>query len=594
MRLQGPTVCQVAMRGQRVAESECRCWSLAVWVLVSLLGTLVLVAFSVVLRLGDIKIGRRALYAESLQTTERIQFKVILVNGRNRCEGRLEVLDNSSQGTVCDDHWDMVDANVVCRQLDCGVAIHTSSYFGHGSGPILLDNVDCAGHEISLDQCNSLGWGIHNCYHYEDVGITCKDAIVKTQEDPTTQPMQVSTLRVGTIRLVNGRTACQGRVEIFHRGTWGTVCDDDWNYDNAKVVCQQLGCGRAIFAHTNSYYGHGTGMVLLDNVHCYGFESDLIECRSLGWGNHNCGHHEDAGVTCSGPVTVPPVETQDPIRLWNTVNTQATDGTPVTTPQSTTTVTTTTTTTTTKATPSIRLMLGDNESCSGRVEIFYNNVWGTVCDDGWDMENANVVCKQLGCGRAKSAVTHAFFGYGPGPILLDNVACIGTENQLTGCFHLGLGEHNCGHHEDAGVICEVPVLEAQNGRSFKGTERITATATPTPTPTTEPPEGTVRLVNGQHRCEGRMEIYFEVTGWGTVCDDEWDMTDAYVVCHQVGCGEALAAKKEAFFHRGTGKILIANLKCTGFEDSLLDCSHIPWNVHNCDHSEDAGVTCSLL
>lgn len=102
--------------------------------------------------------------------------KVRLVNSHGRCEGRLEVLYNGLWGTVCDDHWDMVDANVVCQQLNCGVAVAilSSSHFGQGSGPILLDNVDCTGHESSLDQCNSLGWGIHNCYHYEDVSITCK------------------------------------------------------------------------------------------------------------------------------------------------------------------------------------------------------------------------------------------------------------------------------------------------------------------------------------------------------------------------------------------------------------------------------------
>lgn len=91
-----------------------------------------------------------------------------------------------------------------------------------------------------------------------------------------------------------------------------------------------------------------------------------------------------------------------------------------------------------------------------------------------------------------------------------------------------------------------------------------------------------------------MEVYLNYN-WGTVCDDAWDLPDAQVVCRQVGCGQAVEAVLQASkFGSGTGTIQLDNLKCTGTESSLLTCSHILWNVHNCDHSEDAGVVCLKL
>lgn len=104
----------------------------------------------------------------------------------------------------------------------------------------------------------------------------------------------------GSVRLVGGAGPCQGRVEILHGGLWGTVCDDDWGLPDAAVVCRQLGCGAALAATTNAFFGYGTGHILLDNVHCEGGEPRLAVCLSLGWGVHNCGHHEDAGALCAG------------------------------------------------------------------------------------------------------------------------------------------------------------------------------------------------------------------------------------------------------------------------------------------------------
>ncbi|XP_022096125.1 deleted in malignant brain tumors 1 protein-like [Acanthaster planci] len=538
---------------------------------------------------------------------------VRLAGGVNESEGRVEVYYQGRWGTVCDGGWNMTDAKVVCRQLNFLGAKKAISgaRFGKGTGKILLDNVACSGHESRLEDCPNRGWGVEDCGHDDDAGVICltSDPYVKvrlaggmydnegrvefyymagewgtvcTSSYWNTYEATVACRQLGfasaveattgarfgeatgyysldyvscdgsesrleecsyrwrygsdctpdevsgvvclhsgpdvTVRLAGGMNNREGRVEVYHQGEWGTVCDDDWDLADANVVCKQLGFANASEALRGARFGEGTGEILLDNVACAGHEARVEDCPNNGWGVEDCGHSEDAGVIC--------------IRFEG-------DG-------------------------DIRLV--GLEPNLGRVEVRYRGIWGTVCDDSWDIEDANVVCRQLGFtnGAVRVAVL-AEFGKGLGPIYLDEVACTGMESRLVNCSNAGWGTNDCGHAEDAGVVC-IP---------------------------NEEPDLTVRLAGSENDNEGRVEVYYQGE-WGTVCDDEWDITDANVVCKQLGFVGATEAASEARFGEGTGYILLDNVACTGEESRLEDCPNRGWREENCDHSEDAGVICSAM
>nr|XP_060616109.1 soluble scavenger receptor cysteine-rich domain-containing protein SSC5D-like [Anolis sagrei ordinatus] len=332
------------------------------------------------------------------------------------------------------------------------------------------------------------------------------DDVICIIEDPINNIQKwLVTLEDYDLRLKNGTSPCSGRVEVFHNDTWGTICDAGWDLQDAQVVCRQLGCGNASKALGGAHYGQGSGPIWLESINCTGEETFLKECQKGGWGEHSCSHSQDASVECS--------ET--------------------------------------------RLVGGPNR-CSGRVEVLRNWVWGTVCDDGWDLRDAQVVCRELGCGGAVSAPEEAHFGKGKDPIWINEVQCNGTEDALRKCIYKMHTLYECRHEEDAGVVCS-----------------------------------DLRLMNGTSPCSGRVEVFHNDT-WGTICDAGWDLQDAQVVCRQLGCGDAPKALGGAHYGQGSGPVWLESVNCTGEEASLKECQKGGWGAHSCSHNQDASVECSEM
>uniref|UniRef100_A0A3B1J2P0 Neurotrypsin n=1 Tax=Astyanax mexicanus TaxID=7994 RepID=A0A3B1J2P0_ASTMX len=335
-----------------------------------------------------------------------------LVGGEEDFEGRVEVYHDGRWGSICDDQWDDMDAEVVCRQLGLGGIPKAWSWahFGQGSGPIQLDAVQCTGNELSLDECPHSGWEKHNCDHMEDAGVSC---------NPYTD---------GVVRLVDGDNPWEGRLEVYHSGDWGTVCDDNWTEQHAQVVCRQLGF-RYNFSAGNCMFGEGAGLILLDDVQCEGSESSLLECKHSVWGRHDCSHSEDVGIPTYLNLTSG--------WFWVLLGVL------------------------------VRLVSGESRK-EGRVEVFLNGEWGSVCDSGWNDVNAAVVCRQLGFTGVSKARPMGYFGAGKGPIHLANVRCTGKESSLGECPAKGSDSHVCKHGQDAGVVCDY-VPEPETDIAIVGT-----------------------------------------------------------------------------------------------------------------------------
>ncbi|NWH99040.1 LOXL3 oxidase, partial [Tichodroma muraria] len=490
---------------------------------------------------------------------------------RKHNEGRVEVFYNDEWGTICDDDFTLGNAHVLCRHLGFVAATgwaHSAKY-GKGVGRIWLDNVNCAGSEKSIGDCKHRGWGNSDCSHEEDAGVVCKDERIPGFKDSNVIEVRKLLARVGSwvmSRMPQGvgqsgnspwgfREAALAFLVVLPGGAPGDPRGREALSSPGRVAGDiSAATGRA---------GRGSGLLSphrlfterqqlnyrLHSVSCTGTEVHLSMCSFEFYrGNSSaaCGGGMPAVVSCvPGPLFATGNAHKKKQRQQQQQQGQ----------------------------PRIRLKGGARVG-EGRVEVLKSSEWGTICDDRWNLQSASVVCRELGFGSAKEALTGARMGQGTGPIHLNEVQCRGTEKSLWNCPLRNITQEDCKHTEDAAVRCNIPYMGYEN---------------------------LIRLSGGRSRFEGRVEVAVgagdgDQRRWGLVCGEGWGTLEAMVACRQLGLGFANHGLQETWYWDASNvtEMVMSGVKCTGHEMSLSHCQHhgASLSCRNTGTRFAAGVICS--
>uniref|UniRef100_A0A672NWK6 Si:ch211-161n3.4 n=1 Tax=Sinocyclocheilus grahami TaxID=75366 RepID=A0A672NWK6_SINGR len=441
--------------------------------------------------------------------------------GGSRCSGRLEILHDQTWMSVCDAAFDQQDAEVVCRELDCGAPVQVlgAAAFGKGDTRMWTQEIQCRGNESQIHLCTTSLYK-HDCSHDHDQGLICTD--------------------MKNMKLVDGNSRCAGRVEVLHRGQWGTVCEAGWDLADAAVVCRELDCGEPADALGSAFFGAGSGPIWMSTIFCSGSESTLKNCASLGWTKPLCKHNWDAGVICSGHK-------------------------------------------------SNRLADGPN-LCSGRLEILHDQMWMSVCDAAFDQQDAEVVCRELDCGAPVQVLGAAAFGKGDAQMWTQEIQCRGNESQISFCS-TSSHKHNCTSDNNVGLICSDELLFSQLRFHYEDKGSVQKKSLHAHPGLIQLMQNTAKTIIFPDSCSGRVELQF-LDEWGTACDACWDMKAASVLCRQLNCGFAVSVVGSDWFGEGSGEIWADVFDCDVNETKLSECSISSWSRAECSHRRDVGVICS--
>uniref|UniRef100_A0A671Y302 Uncharacterized protein n=1 Tax=Sparus aurata TaxID=8175 RepID=A0A671Y302_SPAAU len=478
--------------------------------------------------LGDIVDILTINLCDSIKSSERVR----LVGGSSRCAGALEV-KRGEWRPVFGSNWTLTSADVMCKELDCGSAASTGRRNESSNRAAWEISPDCVESGSDLNECLSSG------FSSSIIKITCSDSV----------------------RLVNGTSLCSGRLEVKSDQSnqsnqwWSSVCEADFDQQDGEVVCRELGCGAPLVLW-GALYGEVKAPMWTKEFHCEGNESALLDCRSSGSAGKTCSPGKAVGLTCServrlvggssrcaGALEVKRGEwrpvfgsnwtltsadvmckeldcgsaastgrrdessnraaweiSPDCVESGSALNECLSSGSSSSIIKIT-------------CSDSVRLVNGTS-LCSGRLEVKSdqsnqsnqsNQWWSLVCEADFDQRDAEVVCRELGCG-APSVLWGALYGEVEAPMWTKEFHCEGNESALLDCRSAGSAGNTCSPGKAVGLTCS---------------ERV-------------------RLVGGSSRCAGALEV--KQGDWRPVYDSNWTLTSAAEVCRELHCGSVVSTE----------------------------------------------------
>ncbi|XP_059213665.1 scavenger receptor cysteine-rich type 1 protein M130-like, partial [Centropristis striata] len=294
-----------------------------------------------------------------------------LVRGGRPCAGTLEVKHEGQWSPVADafSYWRIETAAFVCSELNCGSAVSVGLREESSAVTAWMIGSDCAKFGPALREC------LTSTYSSYVLHLTCSESEVETEEfsDEHVWMLTNDCVQSGSglrecvyssysssivnltcsdsVRLVNGTSLCSGRLEVKSdqsNQSWSSVCEADFDQQDAEVVCRELGCGDPSVLQ-GALYGEVETTMWTKEFQCGGNESALLDCRSSGSDRNTCSPGRAVGLTCSEPV---------------------------------------------------RLVGGDSR-CTGTLEVKQGE-WRPVNGTDWTLKEADAVCRKLGCGSAVS------------------------------------------------------------------------------------------------------------------------------------------------------------------------------------------------